>query len=175
LVNFIYVMHYAPVAISVGNIFRSDYQSCKWELFYNIWNSGNNTTATISVVNQNTEPSGNDFALDDILFAPIILQKDSVAINVDTPATLAVPNAFTPNGDGRNDCFRLKLTGNATLEAFSVFNRWGQRAFTSNNITACWDGRINGQPANAGVYTYTIKAQTYCGQLKRNGIVMLIR
>jgi len=36
-----------------------------------------------------------------------------------------VPNAFTPNNDGVNDCFGIRSWGNVTLQDFSIYNRWG--------------------------------------------------
>jgi gliding motility-associated-like protein len=86
-----------------------------------------------------------------------------------------VPNAFTPNGDGRNDCFGVKSWGGATIDEFSVFNRWGERVFTTNNATACWDGRFRGQQMPGGTYVYVVKAKTFCGPIKRTGTLILVR
>jgi gliding motility-associated-like protein len=105
--------------------------------------------------------------------------SDTAAITVYVTAegkvTFVVPNAFTPNGDGRNDCFGVKSWGGAVIEEFSVFTRWGERVFTSNNPNQCWDGRYKGQPMEPGGYAYIIKAKTICGEIKRTGMVMLIR
>ena len=38
----------------------------------------------------------------------------------------------------------------------SIFNRWGNRVYTTNDITAGWDGLLNGRSANPGVYVYSI-------------------
>jgi gliding motility-associated-like protein len=86
-----------------------------------------------------------------------------------------VPNAFTPNGDGHNDCFGVKNWGGAQLEEFQVFNRWGQRVFSTTNPNQCWDGRFGGQMADPGGYVYVIRAKTICGTIKRTGMFMLIR
>lgn len=51
-----------------------------WQQFYTIWNSGTNTSAVITIVNQTVAQSGNDFGLDDIFFAPIIPDIDSVTV-----------------------------------------------------------------------------------------------
>jgi hypothetical protein len=71
--------------VTIGNIFQANNTSCLWEQFYSIWNSGNNSTAVISIVNKNLLFSGNDFALDDISFAPVFDRKDSVTITVENP------------------------------------------------------------------------------------------
>ncbi len=57
---------------------------CNWTQFYTTWNSGSATSAVISIVNKNTTVSGNDFALDDISFAPVFIQRDSLRVTVDT-------------------------------------------------------------------------------------------
>ena len=69
--------------IPLGNVFQANDNSCIWEQFYITWNSGNNTTAEISVINQNLEAWGNDFALDDISFSPLTYRRDSVIITVE--------------------------------------------------------------------------------------------
>ena len=55
-----------------------------------------------------------------------------------------VPNAFTPNGDGRNDYLRPHLRGIKELRFFKVFNRWGQLLFEKRNEDLGWDGNIRG-------------------------------
>ncbi len=80
--------------VLIGPVFTANNTSCIWDRFYSSWNSGNNTTATIAIVNQNEVFTGNDFALDDISFAPIIVSRDSVIITVDT-ATISVSNDTT--------------------------------------------------------------------------------
>ncbi|MDL2326966.1 gliding motility-associated C-terminal domain-containing protein, partial [Bacteroidales bacterium OttesenSCG-928-A14] len=57
-----------------------------WEQFYTIWDSGNNTTANIKIVNQSTVSWGNDLGLDDIFFAIIKPDIDSVTIVVGDPS-----------------------------------------------------------------------------------------
>jgi gliding motility-associated-like protein len=98
-----------------------------------------------------------------------------VAVTKDGIPRFVVPNAFTPNGDGNNDCFGIKRWGNARIEEFSVFNRWGQLVFKTNTPSQCWDGRFNGKPQDTGAYVYIIKAKTLCGEITRKGMVMLVR
>lgn len=89
-----------------------------------------------------------------------------------------VPNAFTPNGDGRNDVFRIMSKGDMKLIAFKVFNRFGQMVFETTNISQGWDGLYNGIPQDLGTYYYYLKAT--CGngaerELETKGDVILIR
>jgi gliding motility-associated-like protein len=89
--------------------------------------------------------------------------------------TFVVPNAFTPNGDGHNDCFGVTRWGDVQLEEMVIFNRWGQRVFTTRNPSDCWDGTFRGKPQAAGAYPYVIRAHSFCGEIMKTGLVMLIR
>ncbi|AEV99351.1 PKD domain containing protein [Niastella koreensis GR20-10] len=102
---------------------------------------------------------------------------DSITVNVTSTGKVSfeIPNAFTPNNDGRNDCFGVKTWGGVVIEEFTIFNRWGQKVFSSNKENACWDGRFNGIPQPGGGYVYVIKAKTYCGPIKRTGTLILVR
>lgn len=98
---------------------------------------------------------------------------DSVTIHV-TNALL--PNAFSPNGDGLNETFKLNIQDERVhLKDFSVYNRFGQRVFFTKNINIGWDGYYNNKIADLGVYfyyvNYIIGEKTY--NLK--GDVTLIR
>ncbi len=68
--------------VNLGNIINVTTVNCQWNQFYEIWNSGNNTTAKICLLNQNTNPAGNDFALDDITFTPVTPSHDTIIVNV---------------------------------------------------------------------------------------------
>jgi hypothetical protein len=95
---------------TIGNNLQGRNAMCVWDQFYTTWNSGNNTTANISIVNQNTVPSGNDFALDDISFAPVSILRDSVIIMVDTPAVKTINDTTICKGSP----VQLQATGAAT-------------------------------------------------------------
>lgn len=68
--------------VPVGNVFNASTQSCVWQQFNTSWNSGNITSATISILNMNQVFSGNDFALDDIFFGEVNTKTDSFTVNV---------------------------------------------------------------------------------------------
>jgi gliding motility-associated-like protein len=88
-----------------------------------------------------------------------------------------VPNAFTPNGDGINDCFGVHFWAPTTFFEMSIYNRWGQLVYYSRNMSDCWDGTIHGTKQASGTYVYMIKASSICseGQVFRKGTVVLIR
>ena len=86
-----------------------------------------------------------------------------------------MPNAFTPNGDGKNDVFRIPPGYSIELDDFSVFDRWGNLVFTTKDISKGWDGTVNGKKSPSGAYSYYIKG-TYEGKpvnIKSN--IVLIR
>ncbi len=83
------------------------------------------------------------------------LDSAIVAIDVIFDDTDIVPSAFTPNGDGLNDVFRLRLK-HTKLVDFSIFNRWGQLVFHTADIAGGWDGVTNGVPQDMGVYYYQV-------------------
>lgn len=104
--------------------------------------------------------------------------KDSIIVYVDRHSPTngyPIANAFTPNGDGHNDCFGIKYWGYIGQVEIAVFNRWGVRVFESKSRDACWDGTYHGHPQPEGTYVYIIKASTLCGNVVRKGTLELIR
>ncbi|MCB9356533.1 MAG: gliding motility-associated C-terminal domain-containing protein [Lewinellaceae bacterium] len=79
----------------------------------------------------------------------------------------AMPNAFTPNGDGVNDLFRLNLVeGTATVLSMEIYNRWGKKVYESTDPAATWDGTSEGKDAPSDVYVYVIRWQRDDGALQ---------
>jgi len=104
--------------------------------------------------------------------------KDTATIKVDVvyESQTAVPNAFTPNGDGVNDEFNVKFLRFDKLIEFRIFNRWGQQMFESNNPNRGWNGTVNGTPVASDVYYYLIKVTLPDGTPKTlKGDISLIR
>lgn len=103
---------------------------------------------------------------------------DSILVKVENinKGGYLMPNAFTPNNDGLNDCYGIKLWGIVDNVEFSIFDRWGVRVFYSKNQDACWDGTYKGEKQPSGVYVYMIKASTNCeSPLFRKGTFVLVR
>lgn len=82
--------------------------------------------------------------------------SDSIDVRV-LESLLEVPNVFTPNGDGKNDEFRVAYRSLAAYSCY-VYNRWGRQVFHSTDPAKGWDGTINGKPAAQGAYYYIIQA-----------------
>ena len=70
---------------------------------------------------------------------------------------LRVPNVFTPNGDGKNDEFRVAYRSIKEFHCW-VYNRWGKLVYDWTDPEKGWDGTINGRPAAEGAYFYVIRA-----------------
>jgi gliding motility-associated-like protein len=70
---------------------------------------------------------------------------------------IAVPNAFTPNGDGKDDYLYPLNAFSATNLEFRIFNRYGQLVFETRDWTNKWDGTINGKQQPAGTYVWTLR------------------
>ncbi len=88
----------------------------------------------------------------------------STIIEVKKVSNISLPSAFSPNGDGINDTYRI---GYYKMETFSimVFNRWGQLVFASSNPDFEWDGRdTKGNDVPEGVYVYNLSAVDVNGQ-----------
>jgi len=102
---------------------------------------------------------------------------DSVTVILKTAASVArfMPNAFTPDGNGTNDCYGLKNWMYVQQLQFYIFNRYGEQVFATADPNKCWDGSYKGKPALAGTYVYVIKAQTNCGLEEQKGSFILIR
>jgi gliding motility-associated-like protein len=82
--------------------------------------------------------------------------SEVVNINIDFGMNEVIPSAFTPNGDGRNDVFRILNMRYQKLLDFRIYNRWGQQVFQTTNVEKGWDGTFNGVPQDMGVYNYVI-------------------
>ncbi len=101
-----------------------------------------------------------------------------VKINVDFAMAEFIPSAFSPNGDGKNDVFRIFNLRYQKITEFRIFNRWGQEVYGTTNTAEGWNGRNShtGEPADMGVYQYLIRTVRPDGtpQLYK-GDVMLMR
>lgn len=99
--------------------------------------------------------------------------KETVAVFYD----LLMPNAFTPNGDGRNDVFRIPPSIPVTIIKFIVYNRWGGLVFATANAGTGWDGRLDSKPQPAGTYVWMVEYYDPLTkkQAMKNGTVELIR
>jgi len=83
---------------------------------------------------------------------------DSMEVTVQiSESYLAVPNVFTPNGDGQNDEFRVAYRSIKEFHCW-VYNRWGKLIYEWTDPAKGWDGTIGGRQAAEGAYFYVIRA-----------------
>ncbi len=107
--------------------------------------------------------------------------QDSIQRIVDITPEIRyfVPNAFTPNNDGRNDFFRgTGVMEGVTNFSFTVWNRYGELIFTATDPEEGWNGRSekDGKPAPNGVYVYVVTFNGPRGEREeRKGTFTLIR
>jgi gliding motility-associated-like protein len=80
-----------------------------------------------------------------------VLGCDSILVD-----SIALPTAFTPNGDGSNDQYYISYQGYPTLQYLYIYNRWGQRVYESTSLLDRWDGSYQGEPAPNEVYHYQV-------------------
>ena len=87
------------------------------------------------------------------------------------------PTAFSPNGDGVNDVFRIANYDDFSSYILRVYNRWGELVFDNQGYNVAWAGSYQGLKQNIGVYTFYIEAQpANAGSvMKTSGTVSLIR
>ena len=106
------------------------------------------------------------------------VESADVLVVVDESIRIYVPNAFSPNGDEQNDELRV-YPGPAVnrILSFEVYNRWGSKVYAwSGEPEAGWDGTLDGQPLNTGVYFYVAVAELYNGSTTSlSGAVHLLR
>ena len=87
-----------------------------------------------------------------------------------------IPNAFSPNGDNKNDVFRIRGYGIKEVTVFRVFSRWGELVFETTNAEEGWDGTFKNQPMFPAVYVYYVEGICTNDQvIVKQGNVTLIR
>ena len=118
------------------------------------------------------------------LLVSFVLAGDTLTYEMDEPfsitiseSKLEVPNAFTPNGDGINDVFKVK-DGYKSIVSFKaqVFSRWGKKLYEWNDPAGGWDGRSGGHDMPDGGYYLHIEARGADGrkyQIKK--VINLLR
>lgn len=99
-----------------------------------------------------------------------------IGSKIDGCFQILMPSAFSPNGDGLNDYYKV-LAIKLTDWTLQIFNRWGELVFEEdNNRFGGWDGKYKGQELEVGVYTYFVKGHTVLGdKVDQTGNFTLLR
>ncbi|HXB39315.1 MAG TPA: PKD domain-containing protein, partial [Bacteroidia bacterium] len=105
--------------------------------------------------------------------------KDSIThpITINPAYTFYIPNAFSPNGDNRNDGFKGTGIGiDPTTYNIWVFDRWGNEIFHTTNMEETWNGRVNEVVVQEDTYVWKVRFSDISGaKHEYNGIVNLIK
>jgi gliding motility-associated-like protein len=102
---------------------------------------------------------------DTLIKSVCILPKDPIFI----------PDAFSPNDDGKNDTLYVRARGISNME-FHLYSRWGEEVFTTKSPRIGWDGQLRGKPSPSGSYFYTFRSKLENGEeYKKTGEILLIR
>ncbi|WP_082886624.1 gliding motility-associated C-terminal domain-containing protein [Flavisolibacter tropicus] len=154
-------------------------QSIGHQLTYN-WNfdDGNQATTenpkhTYAIPGRETVYNVN-YTITDLWGCQQSVQKP---IKIYTSCYIAVPNAFTPNGDGKNETIGPLNAIKAEQVEFAVYNRWGQLVYKTQNWKNGWDGKLNGklQPASVYIWTLSYVNRDTKQKVQNKGTFVLIR
>ncbi len=86
-----------------------------------------------------------------------------------------IPNAFTPDENGRNEIFKPECSGGKDYR-FTIYNRWGEKIFETNDYQQGWDGTYKGTTSQSGVYVYKVEFKDYKDKIYQfNGTLHLLR
>ncbi len=133
-------------------------------------------------LNPSTVPLNDSFYQLEVISADGCSRKDAVAVSVIKRREFYVPNAFSPNADGRNDYFTIY--GGVEVESIlslTIFNRWGGVFYEGNNLRPSdelqgWNGQVKGEDAEQGVYVWMAQIRFIDGVvLDYGGDISLLR
>jgi gliding motility-associated-like protein len=146
--------------------------------------TGGVTYTWLPTINLNNANIANPIATPFTTTTYTVLAQSIACVNTDTIQVIVfnnnaektvIPNAFSPNADGLNDCFAPQSKANFLSYQMRVYNRWGQMVYSTNDPLDCWDGQQNNGQIEMGTYFYIIKAKTDCSEIERKGDVLLIK
>ena len=102
----------------------------------------------------------------------------AVTITVNIPECaepfIFLPNAFSPNGDGKNDVLYLR-SNIVDRMSLIIYDRWGEKVFSSQSATATWDGLFKGSQLNPGIFIYHLKYTCQGKARHKSGSFSLIK
>lgn len=101
--------------------------------------------------------------------------RDSTTITLEPCCKFDMPNAFTPNGDGRNEYFAPVYITDLAITKLAIYDRWGKLVYTGFGSNVKWDGRLDGKDLAQGVYNYIIEFTCNGERVSKKGDVSLLR
>jgi gliding motility-associated-like protein len=144
---------------------------------YYMWSPNDGSLSNPNIRNPIARPAGNTTYIVTGMNEWGCSDTAHVNITITYTDTVLIPTAFTPNGDGHNDVFRITNIKDSKLVEFNIYNRWGQVVYSNNwDITKGWDGNYNGMPLDMGVYHFQVIIARPGGEnIMYKGDVTLIR
>lgn len=104
------------------------------------------------------------------------INTDTVLLKGKPCCNIFVPNAFSPNGDNKNDFFLPYSTNPQKINQLSIYNRWGERVFVSSAQKDGWNGYHKDKPADGGTYFYYLSYECADGTIYiKKGDLTLLR
>jgi len=154
----------------LGSIFNATPDSLQWHTFYATWYSGSVTSDTISIVNQNTAASGNDFALDNISFVPCnrILPIELVDFELNQNDCNHVNILWQTASETNNDFFTIERSSDG-----KIFEIIGQIVSKNSNSNVLLNYSFVDSETLSGMYYYRLKQTDFNGKSKYSKVVSI--
>jgi len=110
-------------------------------------------------------------------FGCSLIQPVNIVIIPPPEPIVYVPTGFTPNNDGLNDLFKIKIIGEISINHFRIFSRWGQTVYDDPNLNHFWNGKLKSTELPVGVYIWLLDGiDTYFKKpFARKGLITLVR
>jgi len=165
-------LQFSVNGVLLGSIFNATSTVLDWNKFYATWNSSGSASATISIVNQNTAASGNDFALDNISFIPcsLVLPVELTMFTVSQNNCDTVVVAWQTVSETNNNYFSIeRSTDGNTFESIGII-----KSKTTNSNSTINYSFIDNNPTN-GIAYYRLKQTDIDGGFKYSNVVSFQR
>ena len=136
-----------------------------------------NEDATIPVVNGKVDVSGTYYIKATNPYSCSVIASVQVTVSPPPPFKIEAPNTFTPNNDGINDNFSVKIIGDVTLKLLSIFDRYGRLVFTTRSVNDHWTGNNGPNRLPFGTYYWVFEGTDdyYHRIVKQGGAITIIR
>lgn len=144
-----------------------------------LWNFGNEDTSTTQNPSSTYFENGTYIVTQWVYNAIGCIDSIKQAIivtNIAGEVDRLIPNAISPNNDGKNDVWKLNFIEVSYPEAVvKIFNRWGQELFSSIGYATPWDGMRDGEPVPDGTYYYIIDLKDESEKEPLKGSILVLR
>ena len=165
-------LQFSVNGVLLGSIFNATSTVLDWNKFYATWNSSGSSSATISIVNQNTAASGNDFALDNISFIPcsLVLPVELTGFTVSQNNCDTVVVAWQTASETNNNYFSIeRSTDGNTFEYIGII-----KPKTTNSNSTIDYSFIDNNPTD-GIAYYRLKQTDVDGGFKYSNVISFQR